>query len=53
MHIRTRRGATLLFASADPNQIKALAAALGLELPAESLPAAACKNRATGPLFVE
>ncbi len=53
MHIRTRRGATLLFASADPNQIKALAAALGLELPAESLPAAARKNRATGPLFVE
>lgn len=53
MHIRTRRGATLLFASADPHQISALASALGLDLPADFLPGKASKNRATGALLVE
>ncbi|MEQ1712704.1 MAG: DUF6232 family protein [Hyphomicrobium sp.] len=50
MHIRTRRGATLVFTSADAHQITALAMALGLTLPTESRTG---KNGATGALQVE
>lgn len=53
LHIRTRRGATLLFASADLIQISALATAIGLDLPPESLRGTGIKNRATGALLME
>lgn len=53
LHIRTRRGAALVFASADPVQVSALAAALGLDLPPDSLTGTAIKNRATGVLLLE
>lgn len=58
LHIRTRRGASLLFASADPRQAAELGAALGLDLPGHfgsvvHAPDGRGKNRATGALQVE
>ena len=53
MHIRTRRGASLVFASADGHQITALASALGLTLPGDGRIAGRSKIGATGALQVE